>query len=114
MDTTTPQQVALTARQKDGLITGLAVTGLASLLPIVGLAWIVVLSGERGSRCLMYGEQCSTIPGPALYGAFWLALAAGVGALAWPRARWTHLRLGAVLVQWGAQLTLGAMILSGA
>ncbi|BBC93977.1 hypothetical protein [Streptomyces griseofuscus] len=62
----------------------------------------------------MYGEGCSTIPGSALYAAFWLALAAGVAALAWPRARGTYSRAWAVCVQWGAQLALGAMILSGA
>ena len=114
MDTTTAQQVTLTPRHKDRFITGWAVAGLASLLPIVALSWVVVLSGERGSRCLMYGEQCSTIPGYALRDAFFLALVAGTAALAWPRARWTYARLWAVFVQWGAQLTLGAMILSGA
>jgi hypothetical protein len=114
MNTTTPQQVTPTQRQKDRFVTGWAVAGLLALLPIVVLCWIVVLSGERGSRCLEYGEQCSTIPGYALYDAFWLALFAGLAALVWPRARWTYARLWAVFVQWAAQLTLGAMILSGA
>ncbi|MEU0334722.1 hypothetical protein [Streptomyces sp. NPDC006193] len=114
MDTTTAQQAALTPRQRDAFLTGWAVAGLAALLPTVGLAWLVVLSGERGSRCLMYGEQCPAIPGSALYGAFWPALAAGAAALAWPRGRWTGARAGAVFVQWGAQLTLGALILAGA
>ncbi|MGW1781362.1 hypothetical protein ACWCQQ_19790 [Streptomyces sp. NPDC002143] len=114
MNTTAPQQVTLTPQHKDRLLTGWAVAGLVSLLPTVGLAWLAVLSTERGGRCLTYGEQCSTVPGSALYGMFWLSVPAGLAALVWPRARWTYARLGAVGVQWGAQLTLGAMILSGA
>ncbi|MFG2127949.1 hypothetical protein ACGFNV_09120 [Streptomyces sp. NPDC048751] len=98
----------------DRHLTGWSVAGLVLLLPTVGLAWLAVLATERGSRCVTYGEQCSTIPGSVLYGVFYASLAAGVAALAWPRTRWTALRGGAVLVQWGAQLTLGAMILSGA
>ncbi|MGW7526615.1 hypothetical protein [Streptomyces sp. NPDC054783] len=114
MNPTTEQHVTPTPQQKDRFITGWAVAGLLSLLPIVALSWIVVLSGERGSRCLEYGEQCSTIPGYALYDAFWLAVFAGLAALVWPRARWTYARLWAVFVQWAAQLTLGALILNGA
>ncbi|MEU3030458.1 hypothetical protein ACPCBC_17315 [Streptomyces incarnatus] len=114
MNTTTGQPVALTARQKDRFISGWAIAGLVLLLPIVVLSWAVALSGERGTACLMYGEGCSAIPGSALYTAFWLALAAGVAALVWPRGRGTYSRAWAVVVQWGAQLTLGAMILSGA
>ncbi|MEW2621677.1 hypothetical protein [Streptomyces sp. NPDC048106] len=114
MNTTTPQPVTLTPPQKDRFLSGWAVAGLLLLLPTVVLSWLVVLSGERGTQCLMYGEQCSTIPGSALYAAFFLALAAGIVALAWPRGRGTYARAWAVLVQWGAQLVLGALILSGA
>ncbi|MEV1063349.1 hypothetical protein [Streptomyces sp. NPDC050263] len=114
MNTTAPQQVTLTPRHKYRLLVGWAVAGLVSLLPTVVLAWLAAVSTERGGRCLMSGEQCSTIPGSALYAVFWLSVAAGLTALVRPRARWTYARLGAVLVQWGAQLTLGAMILSGA
>ncbi|MFY4721409.1 hypothetical protein [Streptomyces sp. LaBMicrA B280] len=115
MNTTTEQPVAaLTPRQKDRLISGWAIAGLLLLLPIVVLSWAVVLSGERGTRCVMYGEGCSTVPGSALYGAFSLALVAGIAALVWPRGRGTYSRAWAVCVQWGAQLTLGAMILSDA
>ncbi|MEV6052267.1 hypothetical protein [Streptomyces sp. NPDC052107] len=71
-------------------------------------------SDAHPAACLQYGEQCSTIPGHALYGAFWPAVFAGLAALVRPRARWTYARLWAVFVQWGAQLTLGALILSGA
>ncbi|CAM5493137.1 hypothetical protein SALBM311S_03397 [Streptomyces alboniger] len=95
-------------------LTGWSVAGLVLLLPTVVLAWLVVLAGERGSRCLTYGERCSTIPGGLLHGLFYAALAAGVAALVWPRALAVPARAGAVLLQWGAQLTLGAMILSGA
>ncbi|QOV42655.1 hypothetical protein [Streptomyces chromofuscus] len=42
------------------------------------------------------------------------ALALGVLARAWPRARWQYARLGAVLLQWGAQLMVSGLILSGA
>ncbi|WSQ11507.1 hypothetical protein OG604_29290 [Streptomyces sp. NBC_01231] len=66
-------------------LTGWSVAGLVLLLPTVVLAWLVVLAGERGSRCLTYGEQCSTIPGGLLHGLFYASLAAGVAALAWPR-----------------------------
>jgi hypothetical protein len=95
-------------------VTGWSVAGLVLLVPTVVVAWIAVLATYRGSRCLTYGEQCSTVPGEALHGCFWVALAAGLLALMWPRARWTGARIGVVLLQWGAQLTLGALILSGA
>jgi hypothetical protein len=95
-------------------LTGWSVTGLVLLLPTVALAWIAVLATERGSRCLTYGEQCSSVPGGLLHGLFWTALAAGVLALAWPRTRAVSARAGAVLVQWAAQLALGVLILSGA
>ncbi|MFH8338687.1 hypothetical protein [Streptomyces sp. AM6-12] len=114
MNTTTERPVTPAPRQQDRLITGWAVAGLVLLLPTVVLSWAVVLSGERGTRCLMYGEGCSDIPGWALYAAFALALLAGIVALAWPRGRGTYSRSWTVFVQWGAQLTLGAMILSGA
>ncbi|MFG2882906.1 hypothetical protein ACGFYV_11490 [Streptomyces sp. NPDC048297] len=96
------------------LVTGWSVAGLVLLLPTVVVAWIAVLSTDRGTRCLMYGEQCSTVPGDALYGCFSGALAAGVLALAWPRARWAGARAWVVLLQWCTQITLGALILSGA
>jgi hypothetical protein len=96
------------------VVTRWSVAGLVLLVPTVVVAWIVVLSTDRGGRCLTYGEHCSTVPGEALYGCFWGALAAGLLALVWPRARWTGARSGVVLLQWGAQITLGALILSGA
>ncbi|MFJ9925981.1 MULTISPECIES: hypothetical protein [Streptomyces] len=114
MNTMTSQPVTLTQRQKDRFITGWSLAGILLLLPIVVLSWMVVLSGDRGSRCLTYGEQCSTIPGSALYLAFFLALGAGVAALAWPRGTATYARATTVFLQWGAQLVLGAMILDGA
>ncbi|MBD0422967.1 hypothetical protein H0H10_28075 [Streptomyces sp. TRM S81-3] len=95
-------------------LTGWSLAGLLLLLPTVVLAWVAVLATERGSRCLMYGEQCSAVPGGALWGCFGAAPALGAPALAWPRTRWTSARAGAVALQWGAQLMLGALILSGA
>ncbi len=95
-------------------LTGWSVAGLVLLLPTVVVAWLTVLATERGGRCLTYGEQCSTVPGDALWGCFWAAAVLGVLATAWPRTRWTPARYGAVALQWGAQLTLGALILSGA
>ncbi|MEU9069712.1 hypothetical protein AB0E06_31105 [Streptomyces sp. NPDC048109] len=91
-----------------------SVTGLVLLLPTVVLAWTAVLASERGSRCLTYGEQCSRVPGDALWACFWASAALGVLALTWPRTRWVPARCAAVLLQWGAQLTLGALILAGA
>ncbi|WP_328562416.1 hypothetical protein [Streptomyces coelicoflavus] len=91
-----------------------SVTGLVLLLPTVVLAWIVVFSSERGGRCLMYGEQCSHVPGEALWACFWASAALGVLALLWPRVRWAPARCAVVVLQWGAQLTLGALILAGA
>ncbi|MEV5283501.1 hypothetical protein [Streptomyces sp. NPDC051994] len=95
-------------------LTVWSLAGIVLLVPTVVIAGVAVLSTQRGSRCATYGEQCSTVPGEALYGCFGVALAAGLVALVWPRARWTDARFGTVLVQWGAQLTLGALILSGA
>ncbi|WP_162833281.1 hypothetical protein [Streptomyces sp. CB09001] len=95
------------------LTTG-SVAGLVLLLPTVVLAWTVVLASERGSRCLTYGEQCSRVPGGALWACFWASAALGALALALPRTRWTPARCGAVVLQWGAQLTLGALILADA
>ncbi|KUN84602.1 hypothetical protein [Streptomyces griseoruber] len=101
-------------RQTDRFLIGWAAAGLVSLLPTVGLAWLAVWSGERGSRCLTYGERCSTVDGTTLYTLFWLSVLAGLTALVWRRAGASYVRPAAVLVQWGAQLTLGAMILTGA
>ncbi|WP_329411969.1 hypothetical protein OG802_18740 [Streptomyces sp. NBC_00704] len=95
-------------------VTGWSVAGLVLLVPSVVMAWLAVVSTPRGGNCLMYGEECSTVPHEALEGCFWFALAVGLLALVWPRTRWTGARTGTVLVQWGAQLTLIALILSGA
>ncbi|AQS67826.1 hypothetical protein [Streptomyces pactum] len=95
-------------------LTGWSAAGLVLLAPTVVVAWLAVLATERGGRCLTYGEQCSAVPGEALWACLWAAAVLGVLALAWPRARWTSARCGAVVLQWGAQLTLGALILSGA
>ncbi|MFJ6070287.1 hypothetical protein ACIQFU_05480 [Streptomyces sp. NPDC093065] len=105
-----PSPARLSAR---ALTTG-AVTGLVLLLPTVVLAWIVVLASDRGSRCLTYGEQCSQVPGDALWACFWASAALGVLALVRPRTRWAPARCAAVVLQWGTQLTLGALILAGA
>ncbi|MFJ8188645.1 hypothetical protein ACIQ8D_02420 [Streptomyces sp. NPDC096094] len=95
-------------------LTGWSVAGLVLLPPTVVVAWLAVLATERGGRCLTYGEQCSTVPGEALWACFRAAGALGVLALARPRTRWTSARCGAVAPRWGAQPTLGALILSGA
>ncbi|MFF7367997.1 hypothetical protein [Streptomyces tricolor] len=86
--------------------------GLGLLLPMVFFCALVTLSGPRAGRCLTYGEDCSPVPGWLLYGSFWTSVVAGVAALVWPRARWTGARLGAVVVQWCAQLLLAGLILS--
>ncbi len=95
-------------------LTGWSVTGLVLLLPTVALAWIAAHSTERGGRCLMYGEQCSTIPDAVVSGFFLAALGSGLVALAWPRTRWTPVRSVAVAAQWLAMLTTGALLLDGA
>ncbi|WP_405782689.1 hypothetical protein [Streptomyces sp. NBC_00859] len=43
---------------------------------------------------------------------FWVAVAAGLLALEWPWPRWVRARAAVVVLQWGVQLTLGALILS--
>ncbi|GGW34418.1 hypothetical protein GCM10010340_10380 [Streptomyces griseoloalbus] len=95
-------------------LTGWSVAGLVLLLPTVALAWLAVLAGERGSRCLTYGEQCSGVPDGVVHGFFLTALAAGLLAAAWPRTRWLPARSAAVAAQWLAMLTTAALILSGA
>lgn len=94
------------------VVTRWSVVGLVLLVPTVVVASIAVLTSRRAGLCLTYGEHCSTVSGEALYGCFWGALAAGLLALVWPRVRWTGARVGVVLLQWGAQITLGALILS--
>ncbi|POX59865.1 hypothetical protein C3492_30445 [Streptomyces sp. Ru62] len=86
--------------------------GLGLLLPTVFFSTLLTFTSERAGRCLTYGEDCSAVPGRLLHGSFWASLLAGLAALVWPRARWTGARIGAVLVQWGAQLLLAALILS--
>ncbi|MDX2931166.1 hypothetical protein [Streptomyces ipomoeae] len=88
--------------------------GLILLLPMTLGSWILRLSTERGSRCLAYGEGCSTIPGGVLHGFFWASIAFGLVAAAWPRTRWASARYGAVVLQWCAQVVLCALIVSGA
>ncbi|WP_406725821.1 hypothetical protein WJ438_15710 [Streptomyces sp. GD-15H] len=94
-------------------LTVWSVAGLVLLPPTVVVAWIAVLSTERGSLCLLYGEQCSGVPDGLAPGFFVTALVAGVLATAWPRTRWPSARFGAVAVQWLAMLTMGVLILSG-
>ncbi|MGW2707421.1 hypothetical protein ACWC4J_00310 [Streptomyces sp. NPDC001356] len=86
--------------------------GLGLLLPTVLFSTLLTFTSERASRCLTYGEECAAVPGWLLYGSFWASLVAGLAVLVWPRARWTGARAGALLVQWGAQLLLAALILS--
>ncbi|MFC7985639.1 hypothetical protein [Streptomyces sp. NPDC057336] len=115
MTTAPPSAPPPSAVQRSaGALTGWSVAGLVLLLPTVVVAWLAVLATERGGRCLTYGEQCPSVPGEALWACFWAAAVLGALALAWPRTRWTSARCGAVVLQWGAQLTLGALILSGA
>ncbi|MFF0745521.1 hypothetical protein ACFYVL_34485 [Streptomyces sp. NPDC004111] len=111
---TTTQPSAAPQPVSSRAVTGWSVAGLVLLVPTVAVAWIAVLATSRGSRCLTYGEQCSTVPGGALSGLFALSLVAGLVALCWPRSRGTGARVGVVLLQWGAQLVLGVLILSGA
>ncbi|MFJ3224433.1 hypothetical protein ACIPJS_13910 [Streptomyces sp. NPDC086783] len=94
--------------------TGWSVAGLLLLVPTFVVAWLLVLSTERGSKCLTDGEGCSSVPYEDVYGCFFAALAAGALALLWPRTRWVVVRSGVVMLQWGAQLTMGALILTGA
>ncbi|UFR02633.1 MULTISPECIES: hypothetical protein [Streptomyces] len=86
--------------------------GLGLLLPVVVFCALVAFTSERAGRCLAYGQDCSPVPDQLLYGSFWTSLVAGAAVLAWPRTRWAGARVGAVLVQWGAQLLLAALILS--
>ncbi|WP_327713227.1 hypothetical protein OG912_38555 (plasmid) [Streptomyces sp. NBC_00464] len=48
------------------VVTKWSVAGLVLLVPTVVVASIAVLTSHRGSLCLTYGEQCSTVPGEAL------------------------------------------------
>ncbi|MFG3546954.1 hypothetical protein [Streptomyces sp. NPDC047725] len=107
-----PQQT--TAPTADRALTWWSVAGLVLLLPTVVVSWILVLASARGSECLMYGRHCSSVPGSVVFGVFWASLAAGVVALLLPRARWTPVRCGVVVVQWCAQLLVGALILGRA
>ncbi|MDG9720680.1 hypothetical protein [Streptomyces sp. DH24] len=117
MDTTAVPATDTRAAEPDSssqALTGCAAAGLALLLPIVFVAWFLVLAGERGSRCLTYGEGCSPVPGDVLWAVFYVALGCGIVALTWPRAQWKPARLGVVVVQWAAQLLLAVLILIGA
>ncbi|MFD7711576.1 hypothetical protein [Streptomyces sp. NPDC059786] len=109
-----PSSTDSTAGVRARLLAVGAVTGLIMLLPIVVLAWLAVLSTDRGTGCLMYGEGCSDVPGGLLWALFWTALTAGVTAVVWAPDRWPAARTGTVLLQWGAQVTLAALIMSGA
>ncbi|WP_330459521.1 hypothetical protein OIB37_23215 [Streptomyces sp. NBC_00820] len=86
--------------------------GLGLLLPMTGFSIFVAISSPRATRCLMYGEECASVPDGLLYASFWIAVLGGLLALLWPPASRAGVRLGAVLAQWGAQLTLCALILS--
>ncbi|WP_225826912.1 hypothetical protein [Streptomyces naphthomycinicus] len=98
--------------EDDRLLRAWAGWGLGLLLPTAVFCTLVAFSSERAGRCITYGENCSATPGWLPAGSFWASLAAGVIALMWPRARWTVARLGAVVIQWCAQLMLAASILS--
>ncbi|MGW0710782.1 hypothetical protein ACWD4G_33335 [Streptomyces sp. NPDC002643] len=88
--------------------------GLILLLPMSLGSWLLRLSTAGGSRCLTYGEGCSTIPGGLPNGFFWASIASGLLVAAWPRTRWTSGRYWAVAVQWAAQIVLCGLIAGGA
>ncbi|MET9825268.1 MULTISPECIES: hypothetical protein [Streptomyces] len=110
----TPSARPAPARRSARALTVGSAAGLVLLPPTVLVAWILVLSTERGTQCLMTSGQCSHVPGGLLWACFWTSVALGVLALFWPRARWVSARRAAVFLQWGAQLTLGLLILAGA
>ncbi len=93
-------------------LTGLAVAGLVLLVPVVLVAWLLVLASDHGSQCLMYGAPCSPVPGELLWALFHVALGSGLLALTWPRTQGKSARCGVVVLQWGAQLLLGLLILT--
>ncbi|HEY8979965.1 MAG TPA: hypothetical protein VIU15_10335 [Streptomyces sp.] len=91
----------------------LAGWGLGLLLPMNLMAYIGNLTTERGSACLTYGVQCSTLPHYVLPTLFLLALTAGITALVWPRAKAPESRSAVVAMQWVVQMCLTLMILTG-
>ncbi|MET7290011.1 hypothetical protein [Streptomyces sp. NPDC005573] len=99
-------------RDDDRLVRTVAWWGLGLLLPMAVLSGLMTLTSPRAAECLEYGDDCASVPDGLLSSSFWATLVCGLLAVLLPLASRTGVRLAAVLAQWGAQLTLCALILS--
>ncbi|MEU5091223.1 hypothetical protein [Streptomyces sp. NPDC021356] len=102
------------AREPGHNSTVWAAVGLGLLLPMVIGCWLLALSTQHGTQCVMYGDyyqDCHQGSGDVLYGFFFASVAAGVSALVLPR-RWASARAGAAALQWAAQALLAFLILA--
>ncbi|MFE2515588.1 hypothetical protein [Streptomyces mirabilis] len=100
--------------ERDSALRHRAVLVLALLFPTVIACLLFVGVSERASRCVTYGEECSSVPGTWMYTCFLVSLAAGVVAVIWPRA-WLPFRTARAWtmgMQIAAQAVLALLILS--
>ncbi|MYU11014.1 hypothetical protein GTZ78_09980 [Streptomyces sp. SID8361] len=90
-----------------------AKVGLALLVPTAVVSVVLSLMTERAADCVMYGNRCSSIPGPMIFGAFLVSAALGAFAVGCPR-EWlpfASARSWAVKLQGVAQVAMAMLLL---
>ena len=92
----------------------LAVVGLVLLVPVTILTAIMTLSTDHATRCVMYGEGCSSVSFALIQNLFIASMVVGLVAALWPKTwqRYARTWRGVVAAQWGAQLVMAVAILS--
>ncbi|GAA1103577.1 hypothetical protein GCM10009579_83490 [Streptomyces javensis] len=91
----------------------MAKVGLVLLVPTAVVSIVLALMTERAADCVMYGNQCSSIPGSVIFGSFLASAAFGVFAVGCPR-EWLPFpsaRSWAVKLQGAAQVTMAMLLL---
>ncbi|MBP8538036.1 hypothetical protein [Streptomyces sp. MK37H] len=98
----------------DRRVRTVAKVGLALLVPTVGVSIVLALMTERAADCVMYGNQCSSIPGAVIFGSFLASAAFGVFAVGRARERlpFPSARSWAVKPRGTAQVTMAMLLLA--
>ncbi|OPF72940.1 hypothetical protein VT50_0229425 [Streptomyces antioxidans] len=98
----------------DRRVRTVAKVGLALLVPMAVVSIVLALMTERAADCVMYGNQCSSVPGPVIFASFLASAGFGVFAVGCPRERlpFPSARSWAVKLQGSAQVMMAMLLLT--